>query len=92
MIFLSVLALIYRATFYWQIPVVPGEPYGLGDIIQLLLFASILLLFLLTLMTSLICLLFWPKGKQKIYWLKIAIGIFTLAVYYIVHPYVPKLL
>ncbi len=34
---LSVIGLAFRSTLYWLIPVVPGEPAGLGDVIELLI-------------------------------------------------------
>ncbi len=39
---LSVTGLVYRATLYWKIPVAPGDPYGLADIIELLFYFGIL--------------------------------------------------
>lgn len=26
---------LYRATFYWKLPVAPGQPSGIGDVIEL---------------------------------------------------------
>ena len=31
---LAMLGLLYRATYYWEIPVHPGDPYGFGDILD----------------------------------------------------------
>lgn len=28
---------LFRATLYWTIPVAPGEPYGLGDVLEWLI-------------------------------------------------------
>ena len=33
---------LYRATLYWRIPVAPGDPYGLGDVIELLIYLALL--------------------------------------------------
>jgi len=33
-VLLPIFALLYRSTLYWKIPVAPGDPYGLGDIID----------------------------------------------------------
>src|SRR5688500_9246518 len=34
--------LVFRATLYARLPVAPGEPYGIGDVIELLLYYAVL--------------------------------------------------
>jgi len=35
-VLLGALGLLFRATLYWSLPVAPGDPYGIADVIELL--------------------------------------------------------
>jgi len=61
---IAVLGLIYRSTVYWIIPVVDGEPYGLGDILDFGFAVLLILIAGFTLLLSLIEFFFWRKTSQ----------------------------
>jgi len=90
-IVLAFLGLLYRATVYWKIPVSPGDPYGFGDVIELFWFVALLLLAGITLMFSAV-IAFVPQLRNP----RLAFMLFLAAVlsptaYYIIHPFVPRL-
>ena len=78
---LAIGALLYRATVYWRFTPAPGEPYGVGDIID---FALAMLLFL-------VCGLCAAAGVAASM-RPAVIGITSFVVYYFLHPHVPRLL
>ena len=90
-IILAVLGLLYRATVYWKIPVSPGDPYGLGDVIELFWFVALLVLAGITLMFSAV-IAFVPQLRNA----RLAFMLFLAAVlsptaYYLIHPFVPRI-
>ena len=90
-IVLAVLGLLYRATVYWKIPVSPGDPYGLGDVIELFWFVALLVLAGITLMFSAV-IAFVPQLRNA----RLAFMLFLAAVlsptaYYLIHPFVPRI-
>ncbi|MEM7254010.1 MAG: hypothetical protein AAF493_21535 [Pseudomonadota bacterium] len=91
-IVLAVGALIYRATVYWKIPVAPGEPYGLGDLID---FGLGLLVFLIACICAAcgvgISMTAPPDIKPQAY-RPLFIGMGSFLLYYFLHPHVPRLL
>jgi hypothetical protein len=54
--------LVYRATVYESIPVAPGDPYGLGDVLELLLYFVLLGSSALTLLC--LCALSFPQSAE----------------------------
>ncbi len=89
---LAVAALLYRATVYWQFPPAPGEPYGVGDIID---FALGMLLFLvcgLCAAAGVAASMSGDGSKQQLAFRPAVIGITSFVVYYFLHPHIPRLL
>ena len=91
-IVLAVLGLLYRATVYWKIPMLPSDPYGLGDIIDLFWFIALLVLAGITLMFSAV-IAFVPQLRNS----RLAFVLFLAAVlsptaYYLIHPFVPRIM
>ena len=85
------LAFIFRATFYWLIPVANGEPKGGGDIIEVLLFILLLGSCLLSVLFSAL-LAAVPKIRNNSYAIQLLlIGVGTPLIYLLVHPLVPRL-
>ena len=89
---LAIAALLYRATVYWSFAPAPGEPYGLGDIID---FALALLLFLvcgLCAAAGLASSMSGDGSEQHLAFRPAVIGITSFVAYYLLHPHVPRLL
>lgn len=88
---LAILGWVFRATFYWMIPVSPGDPAGLADMLDLLIFYGVLL-FATVAMSGGVLLLLVPAWRN----LRLAITVLvsslvTPPLYYIVHALVPRL-
>jgi len=91
-IVLAFLGLLYRATVYWKIPVSAGDPYGFGDVIELFWFVAILLLAGVTLMFSAV-IAFVPQIRNaRLAFMLFLAAILSPTAYYIIHPFVPRLL
>lgn len=89
---LAILALVFRATLYWLIPVAEGEPYGLGDVLD---FGLMILLFLVSSVCASFGVLLSIRGdglEQRLAFRPVLVGICSFVVYYLVHPQVPRLL
>jgi hypothetical protein len=91
-IFLLAVSLLYRMTVYWMIPVAAGDPYDLGDVIELLLYFCMLGTSATTLaVAAVFCAL--PSLRH---WRSIAVlagaGLATVPAYMLILPHLPKLL
>lgn len=88
---LAVFGLIFRATFYWMIPVSPGDPASLADIIDLLIFYGVLLSAFVAMVLA-VLLLMVPDWRNTR--LAISVLVTSLVVppmYYVLHDLVPRL-
>ena len=91
-VLLASLALLFRATLYWLIPVAEGEPYGLGDILE---FGLMILLFVVGGLCAGLGVVLSAKGdgvEQRLAFRPVLVGICSFVIYYLVYPYVPRLL
>ncbi len=89
---LAILGLLYRATLYWQIPVASGEPYGLGDVLDL---GFMVLLFVVAAGCAATGVWLSASGDaaaRRLAFRPVLIGILSFVIYYFVHPAVPRLL
>jgi len=88
---LLLVALLFRATLYWSIPVADDEPYGGGDILEIILFLLIILFSLAAALYATI-LAVVPKLREKKYILRLLlVGALVPMLYFILHPLMPKL-
>ena len=89
---LAIGALLYRATAYWLFIPAPGEPYGVGDVID---FALAMLLFAVCGLCAAAGVASSMSGdgkEQHLAFRPAVIGITSFVVYYFLHPHVPRLL
>jgi len=82
LICIALLGLLFRKTLYWQIPVAADNPYGLGDIIDLLFYFAVLGF------SGLLILCSFAQAWFKDY--KIALSLFLIAIitpttFYLLH-------
>jgi hypothetical protein len=88
---LAVLALLFRATVYWQLPAGSGEPYGTGDVIDL----GLALLLFLACGFCAICgvaiSMLGDKADKRFAFQAFFIGVVSFLAYDLLHPYVPRL-
>ncbi len=81
--------LIFRSTLYWHIPVEPGESAGLGDILELMFYFT-LLGFGAFLLVSSAVLLILKKNRPGLR--AAGLGFLAPLIYHILHSYMPRLL
>lgn len=83
---------MYRATLYWKFAVAPGEPYGLGDVLEVLMSYTLIASSGLILATALV----FVAVRSLRQWHAIALlacaGVLAVPLFRIVEPHVPQLL
>lgn len=85
---LTIIGLAFRSTLYWLIPVMPDEPVGLGDIIELIILYALFGIGIFLIVASALLVMFKKINPA----LKAAsIGLLSPLFYYIIHSYMPKL-
>ena len=86
-----VLALLFRSTLYWSIPVADGEPIGGGDILEGILFIILLASCLLSISFAIFISII-PKIRNNSYSIRLLIiAIVVPLVFWFIHPFVPRL-
>ncbi len=80
--------LLYRATAYKSIPVAPGDPYGIGDVVEFLLYfiligSSVLTLLAAGVLSATASLRNWPAIAALIW-----AGLLALPAYLLLHRYI----
>lgn len=80
--------LLYRAIAYKSIPVAPGEPYGIGDVVEFLLYftligSSVLTLLAAGVLSAAASLRNWPAIAALIW-----AGLLALPAYLLLHRYI----
>lgn len=91
-VMLAISGLIYRSTVYWTFPVVEGEPYGFGDVLDFGFFFILALCVFFTFVAALIQLGFGPSDSKPHSLKAVAVGIMSFVIYYNVHSIMPRLL
>ena len=87
------IALLFRSTIYWLIPVAKGEPYGFGDVLEFYIAALLLFTVIVTVISGVIYLAIYRKnGFTKQVSTSVIFSVLTIAVYMFLHPLAPKLL
>jgi hypothetical protein len=83
--------LLFRGTLYHRLPVAPGEPYGLGDIIELLIYFTLIGTSLCTLLAALVCCA-RPVWRDRV-GVAVLLGaaLLPLPAYYVLHASVTRL-
>lgn len=91
MVLLVIVALIFRATLYWWLPVAPAEAAGGGDIIELFLFFGILIVATITMLIGLL-LMFVPAWQDmRLGLVVLIISVVSPPMYFMLNNLVPKL-
>ena len=83
--------LVYRATVYESIPVAPGDPYGLGDVLELLLYFILIGSSALTLLTALVLSVVPSLRNWRTVAALIGAGLLALPAYFLLHTYAARL-
>lgn len=86
------LALAFRATFYWSIQVPEGEPKGGGEILEFLLLAVLLISCGIATFFALIVAAVPCVRDLRLAARTGAIAVASPAIYFLLHPLVPRLM
>lgn len=83
--------LIYRSTLYHHLPVARGEPYGVGDVLDLLIYFALLGTSALTLGTALV-LAAVPRWRSRAAIIALILaGLLPLPIYVLLHARLPRI-
>ncbi len=89
LIVLALTGLVFRATLYWRLPVAPGEPVGIADVLELFGYLLILALSALSIILALVVAL----RRRYATAIRVSmIAVLTPLAFYLLHPLVPRLL
>ena len=89
---LAIFGLVFRATFYWMIPVPPAEPAGLGDLIELLIFYGVFAAAFVAMLLA-VMLLLVPQWRQFRFAISaLVVSLVTPPMYFILHGLMPRLI
>jgi len=88
----ALLALGFRATLYWRWPPPPGASYGSGDLVDFGLGLVVFALATLAASCAVALSLRADRAGMAAAYRPLVVGTTTFAVYYFLHPYVPRLL
>lgn len=80
---------LYRATLYHRIPVARGDPYGLGDLIDLGFFFLLLATSTLAVAGAILCAAVPSLRNWKAVAVLAAAGVLATPIYRAVHPLLP---
>lgn len=89
---LAIFGLVFRATFYWMIPVTPGEPAGLADMIELLIFYGVLLTALAAMMLGVLLLMVPDWRNVRLATSVLVTSLVIPPMFYVLHALVPRLI
>lgn len=90
-VLLLLAVLVFRATLYWHLPVAPGEPYGIADLLEFLLGLCLLFFAALAIGLGVILILDRRLGLRRHGVLLLIVGIASAAAAMLLHPLVAKL-
>lgn len=91
-VMIGVLALAYRATFYWTLPAASGNAAATGEVVD---FALALLLFLVCALcaTSGVAIsVLGERSDKRHAYQAFFVGVLTFLAYDLLHPYLPRLM
>ena len=83
---------LFRATFYWRIPVVPGDPYGLGDILELLIYFALLGSSAVALGLAAIFIVVRSLRQWRSIAILACVGLLAIPLFLVVHSHLPQLM
>jgi hypothetical protein len=88
---LAFAGLLFRSTVYWAIPVQPGDAYGFGDVLDLLLYFAVTGMALVATALGLLLVVATSLGNRRLgLWLA-AVGLGCIVAYQPLHSLMPRL-
>ncbi len=91
LVLMVLFGLIFRATLYWTLPVEPGEPVGVGDILELVIYFTILALAGLNIILALLTLMVPNWRDVRLAIIALIVSLVMPPLFFMLHSIVPKL-
>ena len=92
-VLVALVALVFRSTWYWKIPVAPGEPYGVGDLIDFGLGLATFVICSACAASAVLLITMTPtKDRTSAPYRAMFVGMGAFLLYYFLHPHMPRLL
>lgn len=88
---MAIFGWVYRATFYWMIPVTPGESAGLADLLAVFIYYGVLLFASLAMLGGVLLLVVPAWRNFRLAVSVLITSLVTPPLYYIVYTLVPRL-
>jgi len=92
LVLLVLFGLIFRATFYWTLPVSPGEPYGIADVLELIIYFTILGMAGLNILLGLLMLMVTAWRDIRLAVIALIVSLIMPPLYFMLHSLVPRLM
>ncbi len=92
LVLLVLFGLIFRATFYWILPVAPGEPVGIADVLELFIYFTILGMAGLNILLGLLMLVIPAWRDVRLAIISLIVSVVMPPLYFILHALVPRLM
>ncbi len=86
-IWLAVIGLFYKALLYDHLPMTPGDPYGLADMIDVFFGLSILMISSLSFLLAFATALFQKDHNYTLTIKATALSLAALVLYYFLYPF-----
>ena len=92
LLLLVLFGLIFRATFYWTLPINPGDAYGIADVLELVIYFAILAMAALTMLFAVLMLIVPAWRDIRIAIISLIVSLIMPPLYFMLHSFVPKLM
>lgn len=91
LILLVIFGLIFRATLYWTLAVTPGEAYGIADVLELVIYFTILGMAGLNIILGLLMFMAPAWRDIRLGTISLIISLVMPPLYFMLHTLVPRL-
>jgi len=83
--------LIFRATLYWTLPINPEDAYGVADVLELVIFFTILAMSGVNIIIGLLMLMVPSWRDVRLAIIALIVSLIMPPVFFMLHSIVPKL-
>ena len=92
LVLLVISGLVFRATFYWTLPVNPGEAYGIADVLELVFYFTILAMAGLNIILGLLMLMIPNWRDIRLAVISLIISLIMPPLFFMLHTLMPRLM
>ena len=92
LVLLVLAGLVFRATFYWTLPVNPGDAYGVADVLELVIYFTILVMAGSNIILGLLLLMIPTWRDVRLAIISLIVSVLIPPLYFMLHSLVPRLM